>query len=82
MAGLRPCVVAGAGTVRVKLYKGNATIAGNTPSPGTIDVWYPGSPRPTVSGTNVARVHRDRVDGGWIITARVHDSYMLQATSA
>ncbi len=61
---------------------GNAIIAGSTPGPGIIDVWYPGSARPTISGTNVARVHRARVDGGWIVTARVHDNYTLQATSA
>jgi endoglycosylceramidase len=61
---------------------GNAVIAGTTAKPGTIEIWYPGSARPTVTGTNVSRVHTDRVDGGWSITARVHDDYRIAANTA
>ena len=40
-------------------------------SPGRSRFGIPGSPRPTVTGTNVSRVRKQRVDGGWSITARV-----------
>ena len=61
---------------------GNAHVAGTTEHSGTIELWYPGDAKPTVTGTNVKRIHRDRVDGGWIVTARVRHDYTLVATVA
>ena len=60
---------------------GHAVIAGTTGHRGTIEIWYPGSVRPTVTGTNLSRLHRERVDGGWIVTARVRDDYRIAATT-
>lgn len=61
---------------------GNARVAGTTQHSGTIELWYPGDAKPTVAGTNVEHIQRERVDGGWIITARVRRDYTLAATTA
>ena len=68
-------------TTRTSDCTGNATISGTTASRGILDVWYPGTVRPTVTGTNLAHVRRHRVDGGWIITARVEHDYTLSAAT-
>ena len=60
---------------------GNLVLAGTTAHRGNIDVWYPGAPRPQVTGQNVSRVHARRVRGGWRVSARVRGHYTLHATS-
>lgn len=61
---------------------GNAHVAGTTERSGTFELWYPGDTKPAVTGTNLEHVRRHRVDGGWIITARVRHDYTLVATAA
>ena len=61
---------------------GNLALAGSTTDRGNIDVWYPGSRRPTVAGQNVSRIHVRRVRGGWRVSARVQGDYTLDATTS
>ncbi len=57
----------------------DASVAGTTTRPGTLELWYPGSVRPTVTGSGLSRVHTERVRGGWAVTAQVRGSYRVHA---
>lgn len=57
------------------------SLAGTTPRREALDVWFPGSVRPVVTGTNLAHIERRRVKGGWSITARVQHHYTLRAST-
>ncbi len=60
---------------------GNARIEGATSHAGILELWYPGAAKPVVTGSNTTRVRHRRVDGGWIVTARVRAHYALSATT-
>jgi endoglycosylceramidase len=59
----------------------DATVAGTTTRPGTLELWYPGSVRPAVTGSGISHVRAERVRGGWSVTARVQGSYRLRANT-
>ncbi|WP_052432551.1 glycoside hydrolase family 5 protein [Streptacidiphilus carbonis] len=44
---------------------------------GTLDVWFPGSARPTVRPVGVSSVGITRASGGWRVTGRTAGSYAL-----
>ncbi len=60
---------------------GNLSVAGTADRPGLIEIWYPGPTRPTVTGSNLTRVTRTRVPGGWSVTGKVRDDYTVEATT-
>ena len=56
--------------------RGRDWLAGGSP---WLKLWIParGQRRPRIGGHHVSRVRLDRVVGGWIATARVHDRYRV-----
>lgn len=58
---------------------GDLRLTAHTDRSGALDVWYPGTPRPTVAGEHLSHVRITKVPGGFRITARATGDYRLTA---